>query len=120
MPVIAPDATSEISGDIPILPTTSLVRGDDAYLLFQVFAGAGRPSREVELTYTLFDERDNAIDTGGKDGPMTLREDRPGGTPVILRIPMNELSPGPYRIDIRIEDRALGRRAASEIELRIR
>ena len=120
VPVVAPDATNAISGDIPILPTTSLIRGNDAYLLFQVFAGVDRPSREVELTYTLFDEGDNAIDTGGKDGPMALGEDRPGGTPVILRIPMNELSPGPYRVDIRIEDRSLGRRAASEIELRIR
>ena len=120
VPVVAPNATNAISGDIPILPTTSLIRGDDAYLLFQVFAGVNRPSREVELTYTLFDEGDNAIDTGGKAGPMALREDRPGGTPVILRIPMNELSPGPYRVDIRIEDRSLGRRAASEIELRIR
>ena len=120
VPVVAPDAGKEISGDIPILPTTSLMRGDDAYLLFQVFAGVDRPSRKVELTYTLFDENDNAIHTGGKTGPMALREDRPGGTPVILRIPMNELSPGPYRVDIRIEDRSLGRRAASEIELRIR
>ena len=120
VPVLAPNATNEISGDIPILPTTSLTRGEDAYLLFQIFAGVDRPSRKVELTYTLFDESDNAIDTGGKDGPMALREDRPGGTPVILRIPMNELSPGPYRVDIRIEDRSLGRRAASEIELRIR
>ena len=120
VPVVAPDATNAISGDIPILPTTSLIRGDDAYLLFQVFAGVDRPSREVELTYTLFDEGDHAIDTGGKAGPMALREDRPGGTPVILRIPMNKLSPGPYRVDIRIEDRSLGRRAASEIELRIR
>ena len=120
VPVVAPNATNAILGDIPILPTTSLIRGDDAYLLFQVFAGVDRPSREVELTYTLFDEGDHAIDTGGKAGPMALREDRPGGTPVILRIPMNELSPGPYRVDIRIEDRSLGRRAASEIELRIR
>ena len=120
VPVVAPNAMNAISGDIPILPTTSLIRGDDAYLLFQVFAGVDRPSRKVELTYTLFDEGDNPIDSGGKAGPMALGEDRPGGTPVILRIPMNELSPGPYRVDIRIEDRSLGRRAASEIELRIR
>jgi hypothetical protein len=79
--VIAPDATNSLSGDIPILPTTSLIRGDDAYLLFQVFAGVDRPSREVELTYTLFDEGDNAIDTGGKPARWHLVKTGPAGRP---------------------------------------
>ena len=72
------------------------------------------------MTYTVYDDDEAEVSAGGKDGPLELAEDRPGGTPVILRIPMSELRPGTYRIDIRTEDRSLGRRAASEIELRIK
>jgi hypothetical protein len=118
VPVISPDSTGDVGEDIPILPTTTLPPGGDAFLLFQVFPGMERPSRRVYLNYSIFDG-DKEVGTGGKDGPMELTPNRPGGTPVILRIPMSELRSGAYRIEIRTEDRSLGRRAASEIELRI-
>jgi Ca-activated chloride channel family protein len=119
VPVIAPEATGEVGDDIPILPTTTLPRGGDAFLFFQIFPGIERPSRRVHLTYSIFDG-DDEVGTGGKDGSMELTQERPGGTPVILRIPMSELRSGAYRIEIRIEDRSLGRSAISEIELRIK
>ncbi len=119
VPVVSPEATGSVGEAVPILPTTTLPRGGDAFLLFQVFPGMERPSRRAYLTYTIF-EGDKEVVSGGKDGPMDLAQDRPGGTPVILRIPMSDLRSGVYRIEIRTEDRSLGRRAVSEIELRIR
>lgn len=118
VPVVSPDASASVGPDIPILPTTTIPRGGDAYLLFQVFPGVERPSHRAYLTYTIFDG-DTEVAAGGKDGPMELAQDRPSGTPVVLRIPMSDLRSGVYRIEIRTEDRSLGRRAVSEIELRI-
>ncbi len=119
VPVIGPEGAAEVDGTVPLLPTPTLPRGSDAFLLFQVFPGRERPSRRAYLTYTIYDG-DNEVGAGGKDGPLELAQDQPGGTPIVLRIPMSELRPGTYRIDIRAEDRSLGRRAASEIELRIK
>ena len=119
VPVISPSDAADVGRDIPLLPTTTLPRGNDAFLLFQVFAGVERPSGRAYLTYTIYDDG-TEVGSGGKDGPLDLASNQPGGTPVILRIPMSELRSGLYRIDIRIEDRSLGRRATSEIELRIK
>lgn len=120
VPVLSPDATGRLGDDIPILPTTTIARGTDAFLLFQVFAGAERPSRRAYLEYTIHDVRDDEVGSGGKDGAMELSQSPGDGTPVLLRIPMADLRPGRYRIIIRVEDRSRGRRATSEIELRIR
>ena len=119
VPVVAPEGAGDVGTEIPLLPTTTLPRGNDAFLLFQVFPGRERPSQRAYLTYTIYDG-DNEVGAGGKDGPLELAQERPGGTPVVLRIPMSDLRSGIYRIDIRIEDRSLGRGAASEIELRIK
>ena len=118
VPVVAPEWAGDVGGDVPLLPTPALPRGSDAFVLFQVFPGRERPSQLAYLTYTIYDG-DNEVGAGGKDGPLELASEQPGGTPVVLRIPMSDLRSGTYRIDIRIEDRSLGRRAASEIELRI-
>lgn len=120
VPVVSPNETAAVGADVPLLPTTTLPRGSDAFLLFQVFAGTERPSERAYLTYTVYDDDDAEAGSGGKDGPMDLAPDQPGGTPVVLRIPMSELRSGLYRIEIRVEDRSLGRRAVSEIELRIK
>ena len=119
VPVVAPEEVGDVGGNVPLLPTPTLPRGSDAFLLFQVFPGRERPSRRAYLTYTIYDD-DDEVGAGGKDGPLELAQDQPGGTPIVLRNPMSELRSGTYRIDIRIEDRSLGRRAASEIELRIK
>ena len=119
VPVVAPEGAGDVGTEVPLLPTTTLPRGNDAFLLFQVFPGRERPSQRAYLTYTIYDG-DNEVGAGGQDGPLELAQGRPGGTPVVLRIPMSDLRSGIYRIDIRIEDRSLGRRAASEIELRIK
>ncbi len=119
VPVVAPEGAGDVGGEVPLLPTTTLPRGSDAFLLFQVFPGRERPSARAYLTYTIYDG-DNEVGAGGKDGPLELTSEQPGGTPVVLRVPMSDLRSGTYRIDIRIEDRFLGRRAASEIELRIK
>ena len=119
VPVVSPEGAGDVEGDVPLLPTPTLPRGSDAFVLFQVFPGRERPSQRAYLTYTIYDG-DNEVGTGGKNGPLELAQEQPGGTPVVLRIPMSDLRSGTYRIDIRIEDRSLGRRAASEIELRIK
>lgn len=119
VPVLGPDAVAGVGQDIPILPTTTMARGDDGFLLFQVFSGEERPSQEVSLAYSIYDGGEE-VGSGGKDGPLTLNDGTAGGTPVLLRIPMSDLEPGAYRIEVRVEDPSLGRRAASEIELRIR
>jgi hypothetical protein len=117
VPVVSPTETAAVGEDVPLLPTTTLPRGKDAFVLFQVFPGRDVPSERAHLTYTLYEDGEE-VGSGGKDGPLELAPNGIG-TPVVLRIPMAELDSGWYRIEIRVEDRSLGRRAASEIELRI-
>lgn len=118
LPVVSPAAASSVGDGLPLLPTPSVRRGGDAYLVFQVFSGKRDPARRARVSYAVFDEK-GEIFNGGRDEPLEL-SDSPAGTPVILSIPTRSLDYGRYRIEVRVEDPDGGRRAASDIELRIR
>ena len=93
-------------------------RGQDAFVLFQVFPGEDEPAKRARVSYSVFGERPDAIRTGGPEAPIELSAT--GGTPVILSVPTNSLAYGRYRVEVRVEDDSRGRRATSDIEIRIR
>ena len=120
IPVVSPENGAAAGDGLPILPTPSLKRGKDGYVLFQVFPGADDPSRRVHVGWAFLDEDGREIRRGEKDGPIDIVQDRLGGTPVILELPMRSLSYGTHIVEIRVEDRSRSRRATSSIEIRIR
>ncbi|HSF14895.1 MAG TPA: VWA domain-containing protein [Vicinamibacteria bacterium] len=117
VPIVGPGASIE-ADELPILPTASVKRGQDAFVLFQVFPGEDEPARRARVSYSVFGERPDAIRTGGPEAPIELSAT--GGTPVILSVPTNSLAYGRYRVEVRVEDDSRGRRATSDIEIRIR
>ena len=120
VPVVPPEAADDLGGEVPLLPTTTLPRGSDAFLLFQVFPGRERPSERAYLTYTIYDG-DNEVGAGGKGrGHWSWPRSSPAAPRSFFAFRCRIYGRGTYRIDIRIEDRSFGRRAASEIELRIK
>ncbi|HXV59856.1 MAG TPA: VWA domain-containing protein [Vicinamibacteria bacterium] len=118
VPIVGPGASID-SDELPILPTASVKRGQDAFVLFQVFPGQDEPARRARVSYTLFGERSEALRTGGPEAPIELLETA-AGTPVILSVPTSSLAYGRYRVEVRAEDDSRGRRATSDIEIRIR
>ncbi len=120
IPVLSPENGAAAGSGLPILPTPSLKRGEDGYVLFQVFPGADDPSKRVHVGWVFLDEDGRETRRGEKDGPIDIAQDRLGGTPVILELPMSSLSYGTHIVEIRVEDRSRARRATSSIEIRIR
>ena len=118
IPVVSPEATQAVGPGLPLLPTPSVERGADAFLVFQVFSGKDQPARRARISYAVFDDKGEILN-GGRDEPLELK-DLPGGTPVVLSVPTRSLDYGRYRIEVRVEDPDAGRRASSDIELRIR
>ena len=120
IPVVSPENGAAAGNRLPILPTPSLKRGKDGYVLFHVFPGADDPSKRVHVGWVFLDEDGRETRRGERDGPIDIVQDRPGGTPVILELPMSSLSYGSHIVEIRVEDRSRSRRARSSIEIRIR
>ena len=118
VPVISPENSSDIGDLLPLLPTPAVHRGENAHILFQIFAGKRQPLRQVRLTYTIFkDQRQlHAIEHPRTIELLTSRAD---GTPVILSLPTGSLTPGVYRVELEVLDDEHSRRATSETEIRI-
>lgn len=119
IPVVSPERTDDVGNGLPLLPVPSVERGEDAFLLFQVFAGRDEPASRARIGFALLDERDEEILVGGREEPLELSQ-APAGTPVVLSIPTRTLDYGRYRVEVRVEDPDDGRRATSDIELRVR
>jgi VWFA-related protein len=120
IPVVSPENGTAADNGLLILPTPSLKRGKDGYVLFHVFPGADAPSKRVHVGWVFLDEDGRETRRGERDGLIDIVQDRLGGTPVILELPMSSLPYGIHIVEIRVEDRSRSRRATSSIAIRIR
>jgi hypothetical protein len=118
VPIVPPSSQSQSSGSIAIRPTSTLNRGEDAFLYFRVFPGKEERSQNATVSYSIY-RGDQQLRTLDQPDPLSLSESKEGGEPVIARLPTSELAPGRYRILVRITDPKLDRRATGEIELAI-
>jgi len=127
IPVVSSEASNEIGKreDLPILPEAAVKRGAPLNLLFLVFPGREEKAQRAQISYRVLDERGAEVRAMTRGNTIELSPQAPqapqlAGTPAILSIPTSGLDYGRYRIEIRAEDPASGRRAASEIEFRVR
>ncbi|MFQ5791054.1 MAG: hypothetical protein ACE5JI_11340, partial [Acidobacteriota bacterium] len=118
-PVAPPNASGSSEDDVAlhILPSASIRAGEDAFLFFRVFPGE-EPSRTVRLVYAIY--RGNEELTAVEHTESLRLTNDPEGTPVLLQVPMSRLPRGPYRVELRLSDPRLGRRAFGEIEVSVR
>jgi Ca-activated chloride channel family protein len=120
VPVVSPQNRASAGDGLPILPRPSLKKGENGYVLFQVFPGREDPSSRVHVGWSILDEDGQELRRAERDRPIDITQGRPNGSPIILQLPMSSLSYGTYIVEIRVEDRSRGRRATSAIEIRIR
>lgn len=120
LPIVSPREAHRIDADLPILPSPEIPRGAEAHVLVQVFPGTDEPSRSAEIRYAISAEDGRELRSGRQQESLTLSKRAGEATPVVLSLPTTDLREGSYRIEIVAEDRSRGRRAASELELRVR
>jgi Ca-activated chloride channel homolog len=123
LPVRSPEASKEIGReDLPILPEAAVKRGAPLHLLFLVFPGRDEKTEEVRISYRLLDASGTEVRAAAPGSTLSLRQPQgqTASTPAILSVPTDGLDYGRYRVEIRAEDPSTGRRAASEIEFRVR
>ena len=121
VPVFAPSAEGSGQGQpIEIRPTTSVQRGEDAYLYFRITRGedASSSGDDTQLSYVISRDGQEIV-TGSHGSTLRLSGADETGLPVVLRLPTSGLLPGTYNVTLRIASSSLGRRARTETEFAI-
>ena len=124
VPVTAPAGTGDgsqsmKSGPLPVRPSTTFSRGEDALLYFRIVPGGERLSSEgTKIVFTIF-RNDEEVKTVEPSQTPRFSGDAPTGYPILMRVPTADLAPGRYRVEVRVASSDVGKRAASEIEITI-
>ena len=103
-----------------IRPTTSVQRGEDAYLYFRITRGedASSSGDDTQLSYVISRDGQEIV-SGSHASTLRLSGADETGLPVVLRLPTSGLLPGTYNVTLRIASSSLGQRARTETEFAI-
>lgn len=120
VPVFAPTSSGgeARAEQLAVRPMPTLNRGEDALLFFRIFPGEGTALSEegTEIEFSIHRGQEEIRSLGSRQPPK-LVGDGALGYPILIRVPTADLPAGRYRVELRVSNSKLGRRATGEIEL---